>query len=183
MRGQHLYLAVTVRSSSHPKTNKYWGFVWLLLALITNYNWLYSWKWVKNLLRPFWSHFSYPQSRILSPFNLNRKAVHSLVATTVVKVAIPQARQCPVKGPPKGTEALRPPSVCTAPLFFLFYGIVGRSSHWHLKKRNWGGTKCCWGIHPTSKHNTAWQNPCPSQIFWLFDLSFISRLESSIIHY
>ena len=68
MRGQHLYLAVTVRSSSHPKTNKYWGFVWLLLALITNYNWLYSWKWVKNLLRPFWSHLSYPQSRILSPF-------------------------------------------------------------------------------------------------------------------
>ena len=68
MRGQHLYFAVTVRSSSHPKTNKYWGFVWLLLALITNYNWLYSWKWVKNLLRPFWSHFSYPQSRILSPF-------------------------------------------------------------------------------------------------------------------
>ena len=129
------------------------------------------------------SHFSGAWLTFTWKFNLNRKAVHSLVATTVVKVAIPQARQCPVKGPPKGTEALRPPSVCTAPLFFLFYGIVGRSSHWHLKKRNWGGTKCCWGIHPTSRHNTAWQNPCPSQIFWLFDLSFISRLESSIIHY
>ena len=68
MRGQHLYLAVTVRSSSHPKTNKYWGSVWLSLALNTNYIWMYSWKWVNTLLRPFCTHFSYPQSRILSPF-------------------------------------------------------------------------------------------------------------------
>ena len=68
MRGQHLYLAVTVRSSSHPKTNKYWGLVWLFLALNTNYIRLYSWKWVKILLRPFCTHFSYPQSRILSPY-------------------------------------------------------------------------------------------------------------------
>ena len=68
VRGQHLYLAVTERSSSHPKTNKYRGSVWLFLALITNYNRLYSWKLVKNLLTPFWSHFSYPQCRILSPF-------------------------------------------------------------------------------------------------------------------
>ena len=68
LRGQHLYLAVAERSSSHPKTNKYWGLVWLFLALITNYIWLYSWNWVKNLLRPIWTHFSHPQSRILSPF-------------------------------------------------------------------------------------------------------------------
>ena len=69
VRGQHLYLAVTERSSSHPKTNKYRGSVWLFLALITNYNRLYSWKLVKILLTPFWSHFSYPQCRILSPFS------------------------------------------------------------------------------------------------------------------
>ena len=37
VRGQHLCLAHAERSSSHPKTNKYWGFVWLFLALITIY--------------------------------------------------------------------------------------------------------------------------------------------------
>ena len=68
VRGQHLCLAHAERSSSHPKTNKYWGFVWLFLALNTNCNWLYSWKLEKNLLRPFCTHFTYPQSRILSPF-------------------------------------------------------------------------------------------------------------------
>ena len=57
MWGQHLYLAVTVRSSSHPKTNKYWGFVWLFLALITNYIGLYSWKLVKILGIFFAPHF------------------------------------------------------------------------------------------------------------------------------
>ena len=71
LRGQHLYLAVAERSSSHPKTNKYWGLVWLFLALNTNYIWLYSWNWVKNLLRPIWTHFCHPQSRILSPFRLS----------------------------------------------------------------------------------------------------------------
>ena len=69
VRGQHLYLAVTERSSSHPKTNKYWGFVWLFLALNTNCNRLYSWKLEKNLLRPLCTHFAHPQSRILSPFD------------------------------------------------------------------------------------------------------------------
>ena len=66
--GQHVCLADAERSSSQPKTNEYWGYAWLFLALITNYIRLYSWKWVKILLRPFWSHFTYPQSRILSPF-------------------------------------------------------------------------------------------------------------------
>ena len=70
VRGQHLCLAHAERSSSHPKTNKYWGFVWLFLALNTNCNRLYSWKLEKNLLRPFCTHFTYPQSRILSPFDL-----------------------------------------------------------------------------------------------------------------
>ena len=68
VRGQHVCLADAERSSSQPITNEYWGYVWLSLALITNYVRLYSWKWVKILLRPFWSHFTYPQSRILSPF-------------------------------------------------------------------------------------------------------------------
>ena len=68
VRGQHVCLADAERSSSQPKTNEYWGCAWLFLALITNYIRLYSWKWVKILLRPFWSHFTYPQSRILSPF-------------------------------------------------------------------------------------------------------------------
>ena len=68
VRGQHVCLADAERSSSQPITNEYWGYVWLSLALITNYIRLYSWKWVKILLRPFWSHFTYPQSRILSPF-------------------------------------------------------------------------------------------------------------------
>ena len=39
--------------SSHPKTNIYWGFVRLFLALNTNYNQLCSRKYVKILLRPF----------------------------------------------------------------------------------------------------------------------------------
>ena len=71
VRGQHVCLADAERSSSQPKTNEYWGCAWLFLALITNYIRLYSWKWVKILLRPFWSHFTYPQSRILSPFKKN----------------------------------------------------------------------------------------------------------------
>ena len=161
--------------------NSFWVFFVFNFQNILAFGFFFRFSFLKCL--SVWVLHEMLPSTTTWKFNLNRKAVHSLVATTVVKVAIPQARQCPVKGPQKGTEALRPPSVCTAPLFFLFYGIVGRSSHWHLKKRNWGGTKCCWGIHPTSRHNTAWQNPCPSQIFWLFDLSFISRLESSIIHY
>ena len=66
--GQHVCLADAERSSSQPKTNKYWGFVWLFLALNTNCNRLYSWKLEKNLLRPFCTHFAHPQSRILSPF-------------------------------------------------------------------------------------------------------------------
>ena len=69
VRGQHVCLADAERSSSQPITNEYWGYVWLSLALITNYVRLYSWKWVKILLRPFWSHFTYPQSRILSPIS------------------------------------------------------------------------------------------------------------------
>ena len=68
--GQHVCLADAERSSSQPKTNEYWGYAWLFLALITNYIRLYSWKWVKILLRPFWSHFTYPQSKILSPFKM-----------------------------------------------------------------------------------------------------------------
>ena len=45
--------------SSHPKTNIYWGFVRLFLALNTNYNQLCSRKYVKILLRPFWTHFTH----------------------------------------------------------------------------------------------------------------------------
>ena len=68
VRGQHLYLAVTERSSSHPKTNKYRGSVWLFLALITNYNRLYSWKLVKILLTPFWSHLDIRSPGSWAPF-------------------------------------------------------------------------------------------------------------------
>ena len=75
VRGQHLCLAHAERSSSHPKTNKYWGFVWLFPALNTNCNRLYSWKLEKNLLRPFCTHFAHPQSRILSPFEFQNKQV------------------------------------------------------------------------------------------------------------
>ena len=71
VRGQHLCLAHAERSSSHPKTNKYWGFVWLFPALNTNCNRLYSWKLEKNLLRPLCTHFAHPQSRIRSPFSNN----------------------------------------------------------------------------------------------------------------
>jgi len=72
VRGQHLYLAVTVRSSSHPKTNKYWGFVGLFLALNTNYILLYSWQCVKIMLRPFCTHFTHSKFSPLRPF-LHRK--------------------------------------------------------------------------------------------------------------
>ena len=72
VRGQHLYLAVTVRSSSHPKTNKYWGFVGLFLALNTNYILLYSWQCVKIMLRPFCTHFTHSKFSLLRPF-LHRK--------------------------------------------------------------------------------------------------------------
>ena len=70
LRGQHLYLAVAERSSSHPKTNKYWGLVWLFLALNTNYIWLYSWNWVKNLLRPFWTHLVIRSPGSWAPFEI-----------------------------------------------------------------------------------------------------------------
>ena len=72
VRGQHLYLAVTVRSSSHLKTNKYWGFVGLFLALNTNYILLYSWQCVKIMLRPFCTHFTHSKFSPLRPF-LHRK--------------------------------------------------------------------------------------------------------------
>ena len=84
--GQHVCLADAERSSSQPITNEYWGYVWLSLALITNYIRLYSWKWVKILLRPFWSHFTYPQSRILSPFSFWKTLM--LCRTTSLQVII-----------------------------------------------------------------------------------------------
>ena len=96
VRGQHVCLADAERSSSQPLTNEYWGYVWLSLALITNYVRLYSWKWVKILLRPFWSHFTYPQSRILSPFQSSQRLNRELLTTQVL----------PEKEEPSGVHGL-----------------------------------------------------------------------------